>query len=303
MCVSVSSLRVNLGGVTVLHDVHLALGAGEIYGLLGPNGAGKSTTIATLLGLLRRDAGEVSVLGMDPARDAVRIHRRVGALPEQNGLYDWMTALDYLRFFDRLHGRRSEDRELLSRLTQVTLLDCAHRRIGTFSHGMRQRLGLARALLGDPALLILDEPTNGLDPRGRREIHDILLALAEHGVGILLSTHLLDDVERLCHRVGIIVRGRTVAESAIADLVRAAGSSIRFQLRLAGGRTGAKSDNPRIAVLAHDGEFCQIELKSGLSPEQAWRELLQRDWPIIEIRREGGGLEEVYLNLTERSAA
>src|SRR5215475_14232163 len=103
MCVNISSLQVSLGGVTILHDVHLALDAGEIYGLLGPNGAGKSTTIATALGLLARDAGEIRILGMDPAQEAVRVHQRVGALPELNGFYDWMTALDYLRFFDRLH--------------------------------------------------------------------------------------------------------------------------------------------------------------------------------------------------------
>jgi ABC-2 type transport system ATP-binding protein len=301
MGVSVSSLQVDLGGVAILHDVHLSFHAGEIYGLLGPNGAGKTTTIAALLGLVTRSAGEIRVLDMDPARDALRIHRQVGALPEQNGFYGWMTAPDYLRFFDRLHGRRRSDRELQQRLDQVSLPARIGQRIATFSHGMRQRLGLARALLADPALLILDEPTNGLDPRGRREIHDVLLSLSERGIGILLSTHLLDDVERLCHRVGIIVNGRTVAEGAIDALIKASGSSTRFRLRLAGEPPDGRSGNPLIAVGARDGEFCPVELKPGMAPEQAWRELLQRNWPITEIRQEGGGLEDVYLALTEQS--
>jgi ABC-type multidrug transport system ATPase subunit len=302
-CLSISALQVSRGGATILHDVHLTLETGEIYGLLGPNGAGKSTTIAAVLGLLARDAGEVRILGVDPAEEAVRVHRLVGALPEQNGFYGWMTALDYLRFFDRLYGRSSGVLELQGRLTQVALLPRDGQRIATFSHGMRQRLGLARALLGDPAVLILDEPTNGLDPRGRREIHDILLALAERGVGILLCTHLLDDVERLCHRVGIIVRGRTVAEGSIGDLVKATGSSARFRLRLEGGRSGDQPHNPHMTVLAREGQFCEVELKPGLAPEQAWRELLERGWPITEIRREGSGLEDVYFDLTEGSAA
>ena len=303
MLVNISSLQVSLGGVAILHDVHLTLDAGEIYGLLVPNGAGKSTTIATALGLLTPDAGEVRIFGMDPAREAARIHRQLGALPEQNGFYGWMTALDYLRFFDRLYGRNSSDSELQERLAQVALSPRAGQRIGTFSHGMRQRLGLARAMLADPALLILDEPTNGLDPRGRREVHDILLGLSNRGVGILLCTHLLDDVERLCHRVGIIVQGRTVAEGSIGDLVQAAGSSVRFRLRLAGEPPVSRPDNLPVTVLARDGEFCLIDLEPGVAPAQAWRELLQRGWPIIEIRREGGGLEDVYLGLTERSAA
>ncbi|MGH6883383.1 MAG: ABC transporter ATP-binding protein, partial [Hypericibacter sp.] len=167
MLVEISSLRVSLGGVAILHDVQLTLDAGEIYGLLGPNGAGKSTTIAAALGLLLPDAGQVRIFGKDPSRDAASVHRRLGALPEQNGFYSWMTALEYLRFFDRLHGRSSSDRELQERLANVALEPRPRQRIDTFSHGMRQRLGLARAMIANPALLVLDEPTNGLDPAAR----------------------------------------------------------------------------------------------------------------------------------------
>jgi ABC-2 type transport system ATP-binding protein len=158
-------------------------------------------------------------------------------------------------------------------------------------------------MIADPALLILDEPTTGLDPRGRREVHDILLDLSRRGVGILLCTHLLDDVERLCDRIGIIVQGRTVAEGSIEELVRNAGVAARFKLRLAGEPPTERLENLPVAVVARDGDFWIVNLDSGVVPQQAWGELLRRGWPITEITCEGGGLEEVYFGLTERRAA
>jgi ABC-type multidrug transport system ATPase subunit len=168
---------------------------------------------------------------------------------------------------------------------------------------MRQRLGLARALIADPRLLILDEPTNGLDPRGRRDIHDLLLGLAARGGGILLCTHLLDDVDRLCRRAGIIVAGRTVAEGAIADLMRAANTPLRFRLRLVGKPPACQGDNGHVSVVAQEGDWWVVDLNPALTPDIAWRELLFRGWPIAEIRREGGSIEDFYLALTERRAA
>src|SRR5262249_38096697 len=154
------------------------------------------------LGLLAPDAGTVRVFGHDPRREARAVHANLGVLPEQGGFYDWMTAERFLRFFAQLYGRSLCAAELHDRLDRVGLAPRVGQRIGSYSRGMRQRLGLARALLLEPPLLILDEPTSGLDPRGRRDIHDILLGLAERGAGILLSTHLLDDVDRLCRRIG-----------------------------------------------------------------------------------------------------
>jgi ABC-2 type transport system ATP-binding protein len=284
--------------------VNLTLNEGEIYGLLGPNGAGKSTTIAAALGLVRASGGTVRVLGADPRADAKAIHGRLGVLPEQNGFYGWMTARDYLRFFSRLYGRERGDRDLAARLAQVGLEPHAGQPIGTFSQGMRQRLGLARALIGIPELLILDEPTNGLDPRGRREVHDILLDLsANRGIGILLCTHLLDDVDRLCKRIGIIVAGRTVVEGSVDDLLRTNQQMARFQLGLGGDLPGAESFPEGISFIARNGDWCIVGIDPTLSPDVAWRELLFRGWPLTEIRREGGGLESLYLVLTERSSS
>jgi ABC-2 type transport system ATP-binding protein len=301
MLVSIKSLQLSLGGVRILHDVHLSLGTGEIYGLLGPNGAGKSTTIAAALGLLVPEAGEVRLFEKNPLSEGAAIYARLGVLPEQNGFYNWMTADAYLGFFAALYGLNATAAELAGCLTNVGLAPRTGQRIATFSRGMRQRLGLARALVADPALLILDEPTNGLDPRGRREIHDVLLGLSRQGVGVLLCTHLLDDVDRLCHRIGVIVEGRTVAEGSIAELVRTTGHMARFRLRLAGEPSDAV--NSHITVLAREGEWCVVELDPTVAPDTAWRDLMFRGWPIVEIRRDGGGLEDLYLSLAERKAA
>ena len=287
----------------ILHDVRLALGSGEIYGLLGPNGAGKSTTIAATLGLLSPDGGQIRVFGQDPRAAAPALYGRIGVLPEQNGFYDWMSADEYLVFFAALHDRTLEPQEVRDRLAAVGLEPRARQAIGTYSRGMRQRLGLARALIANPQLLILDEPTNGLDPRGRRDIHDLLLGLAQRGVGILLCTHLLDDVDRLCRRVGVIVDGRTVAEGAIADQIRTENRRVRFRLRLAGDPPRAPCGHEPVSVVAHEGAWWVVDLDPAIAPEAAWRELLFRGWPIAEIRREGGGLEDLYLGLTERRAA
>ena len=300
MLLEIDNLRLSIGGNKILRNVHLALRDGEIYGLLGPNGAGKSTTIAAALGLLAHDGGSISVFGQPSEADAPGLRRRLGVLPEQNGFYDWMTAEDYLVFFAALYGHALSRSQVASRLARVGLEPRTGQVIGNFSRGMRQRLGLARALIGDPALLILDEPTNGLDPRGRRAIHDILLELASNGAGILLCTHLLDDVERLCHRVGIIVDGETVAEGNIGELIAKTGLRSRFRLRLADDLPNAADRNEAASIVAREGEWLIVDVDAGRRLDETWRELLFGGWPITEIHREGGGLEALYLALTER---
>jgi len=303
MLIDIRSLGLAIGNHPILLDVHLKLNAGEIYGLVGPNGAGKSTTIAAALGLLKHQNGTVVVLGRNPNTDARAIHARCGVLPEQNGFYDWMTATDYLSFFAELYGHSRSAREIEGRLAQVGLEPRPGQPIGIFSRGMRQRLGLARALIGDPELLILDEPTNGLDPRGRREIHDVLIAQSRHGVGVLLCTHLLDDVDRLCHRIGIIVRGRTVAEGSIAELTREADLRTRFRVRLGGPPPSDRALPKRISIIAEQGEWSVIDLEPGFAPDAAWRELLFAGWSIVEVHAVSGSLEDLYFSLTQEKAA
>ena len=301
--IELAGVRARIGDSEILHDVNLTMEAGEIYGFLGPNGAGKSTTIAVMTGLIPPSAGSLSVLGADPRKGASAIHASCGVLPEQNGFYEWMTGRDYLSLFARFYGRDLDDRVVGDRLDQVGLDPGRAMPIASFSRGMKQRLGLARSLINDPKLLILDEPTNGLDPRGRREIHDLLIGLSEKSdVGILLCTHLLDDVDRLCQRIGIISEGRTLIEGGLTELITSEAASPRYRLRLSGAIPD-EAPPGGVRILVREGDWAMVEVAAWTPLTQAWRALLYQGWPITEILHEGGGLEDLYLNLTEGRAA
>lgn len=303
MLIEIRGLSLNLGAHPVLRDVNLMLEKGQIYGLLGPNGAGKSTTISVVTGLRAPTGGMVRVLGCDPAADAIQLHRRIGVLAEQAGFYDWMNADDYLTWFAGLYQKYLNKAEITRLLNRVGLEGQESTPIATYSRGMRQRLGLARALINQPELLILDEPTNGLDPRGRREIHDVLLDLsANQGVGILLCTHLLDDVDRLCTSIGILAQGRTLLEGSLSDLLASPLAATRYRLRLEPGESAERLP-AGITLLTHVGDWWHVEITSKTEPADVWRELLDAGLRISEIHREGGGLEELYLAVTEQKEA
>jgi ABC-2 type transport system ATP-binding protein len=216
------------GSFTAVDHLDLRVRRGEVFGLLGPNGAGKTTTILMLLGLTEPSAGTARVLGMDPARQPLEVKRQVGYLPDAVGFYDRMTARENLRYTARLNGLNADASmplidELLDR---VGLTGARDQAAGTFSRGMRQRLGIADALLKDPAVLILDEPTMAIDPEGVAEILGLIEELVrERSLGVLLSSHLLTQAEGLCDRVGIFLGGRMVAEGTVAELARRAGDA------------------------------------------------------------------------------
>jgi ABC-2 type transport system ATP-binding protein len=209
--------------------ISLDVRPGEVFGLLGPNGSGKSTTIKILLGLLHADGGDVRVLGRPP-RD-VAVKKRVGYLPEESYLYPYLDARETLRFYAALFGLAGAERErrIDELLEMVGLAHTGRRRVGEFSKGMARRIGLAQALINDPDLVILDEPTSGLDPLGTRQVKDIVLALAERGKTVLLSSHLLADVEDVCDRVSILYGGKVRAAGPIRELLQVAG---HLQIRL-----------------------------------------------------------------------
>lgn len=299
MLIEISKLKLNLGTHAVLRDVNLTLHKGQIYGLLGPNGAGKSTTISIVTGLRPPTSGSVRVLGLDPASETLQLHRRIGVLAEQAGFYDWMSAGDYLGWTANLYQIKLVQSEIISLLERMGLDGKSPAAISTYSRGMRQRLGLARALINQPELLILDEPTNGLDPRGRREIHDVLLDLSvNHGIGILLCTHLLDDVDRLCTRIGIISLGQTILEGSIADLLSAQSTTARYRIRVEPGKAPERLPEG-ITLLARAGDWWHVEVASQIEPADAWHTLLNEGLRINEIHRASGGLEELYMSVTE----
>jgi ABC-2 type transport system ATP-binding protein len=212
--------------VVAVDDLTFRVGPGEIYGLLGPNGAGKTTTILMLLGLSEPTAGSARVVGLDPAREPLEVKRRVGYLPDAVGFYGRLSGRENLAYTARLNGLDPVgiEHRIDRVLGQVNLLAAGDRPADAYSRGMLQRLGVADALIKEPDVLILDEPTASIDPSGVAELLALIRRLAdERGLAILLSSHLLSQVQKLCDRVGIFARGRLIAEGTLAELARRAG--------------------------------------------------------------------------------
>jgi ABC-2 type transport system ATP-binding protein len=205
--------------VVAVDDLSLQVSAGEVYGLIGPNGSGKSTTMKVLLGLISPSAGKASIFGLDSGDTASR--GSVGFLPENPYFYKYLTGSETLAFYGKLCGlSRKEIRERSDELLEmVDLTGARDRRLGGYSKGMLQRIGLAQALVGDPRLVVLDEPTAGVDPAGSRKIRDLVLELKGRGITVILSSHLLEQVQEVCDEVGIIFNGRLVREGKLNDLI------------------------------------------------------------------------------------
>lgn len=214
------ALGKRFGDKSAVEDLSLRVEAGEVMGFLGPNGSGKTTTIRLLMGLLKPSAGRATILGRDCHTDAVSLKRDVGYLPDEPFLYPYLSGLELLQFVAGLHGfSRSEARRRAAAVAERFGLgkDAAAYTV-TYSHGTRKRLALAAALIHEPKVLILDEPTNGLDPRGARDMRTTMADLAASGRTIFLSTHLLEAAERVCHRVAIIKEGRLQAVGSPGEL-------------------------------------------------------------------------------------
>jgi ABC-2 type transport system ATP-binding protein len=213
------------GDVRALNDLDLTIDDGEIFGFLGPNGAGKSTTINILLDFVRPTAGSVEVLGMDAQARSQEIRDRTGVLPEGFEVYDRLTGRQHVQFAIESKGANQDPEVLLER---VDLLDAADRKAGGYSKGMKQRLTMAMSLVGEPELLILDEPTTGLDPRGAREVREIVRQERDRGATVFFSSHILEQVQAVCDRVGILREGELVAVDTIEGLRDAAGDGSKL---------------------------------------------------------------------------
>lgn len=242
--------------VTAVKEVSFSVRRGEIFGLLGPNGSGKSTTIKMMLGLLHPTHGDIHVLGQSP-RD-VPVKKRIGYLPEESYLYNYLTSEETLDFYARLFNldaaaRRERIDQLLD---MIGMAHARHRTVGEFSKGMARRIGLAQALINDPDFIILDEPTSGLDPIGCRQVKDLIVLLAKRGKTILLSSHLLADVEDVCDRVAILYNGEIQAQGTMNELLE---ESTRFRMTLPPHATRDQLDQLVAQSAALTGEPAAID--------------------------------------------
>lgn len=289
--VTTEKLTKRYGEHLAVDAVSLTVRRGEVYGFLGPNGAGKTTTLRMVLGLVRPTGGSATVLG-EPA-GSPEANLRVGALVEGPGFFPYLSGRDNLRVLARYRGLR--DAAVGDVLERVSLADRAGDRFATYSLGMKQRLGVAAALLGDPELLILDEPTNGLDPAGVNDMRRLLKSVAAAGQTVLLSSHLLSEVQELCDRVGVISRGRLVTESTVGELrgggrllVRATplDRAMAVCMRLTGDDLSLADD--RLLLPVDPARAAEIN-----------RELVLEGVAVHEIRPSERSLEEVFFDLTE----
>ncbi len=220
--ITAHGLGKDYGRRTALHEISFEVGAGEVFGLLGPNGAGKTTTILILLGLTEATRGSVRILGEDPQRRPLAVKRQVGYMPDSVGFYDQLSALDNLRYTARLLGIEAGERDarIMQALERVDLAAHAGQRVGTFSHGMRRRLGLAEIIMKRAPIAILDEPTSGLDPQSTASFLALIAELRADGATVLLSSHLLDQVQRVCDRVALFNAGRIALSGRVDELAR-----------------------------------------------------------------------------------
>jgi ABC-2 type transport system ATP-binding protein len=221
--IQATDLEKSYGTTKAVNGLSFDIKAGETFGLLGPNGAGKSTTIALLIGLIRPDRGSVLVAGADPSSQATR--QQIGVAPQTLSLYEELTATENLQFFAKLYGLRGAllAERVAWALDFSGLADRARHRVSTFSGGMKRRLNIAVALVHDPRILLLDEPTAGVDPQSRNHIFDSIEALSAAGLTILYTTHYMEEAERLCDRVAIVDQGRLMALDSVESLIRAHG--------------------------------------------------------------------------------
>jgi len=300
--IELSGVTKQFGDVTALHDLDLEVQDGEIYGFLGPNGAGKSTTIDILLDFVRPTSGRASVLGMDAQDDSLAIRQRTGVLPDGFHVYDRLTARQHLEFAIESKNATDDPDELLER---VGIPDAADRKAGGFSKGMAQRLALAVALVGEPDLIILDEPSTGLDPNGAREMREIIKEEAARGATVFFSSHILEQVEAVCDRVGILQNGELVAEDTIRGLRDAAGTGTTLRVTvdvLTDDVLVAVRDVPGVTDVTADADTLTVRTESAAKTD-VLDAVEGTGADVVDFSTEEASLDDVFAAYTDEEVA
>ena len=299
------------GTSVVVDGIDFDILRGETFGLLGPNGAGKTTTILMMLGLTDVSDGEVRVMGRDPVREPLAVKRRVGYLPDAVGFYDGMTAFENLSYTARLMGfsRDVRRQRIADALARVRLLEVADKRVATFSRGMRQRLGLAELIMKRAEIAILDEPTSGLDPQSTLEFLDMIAGLRRAGVTTVITSHLLDQVQRLCDRVALFRGGRILTMGTIPELARqvlGAGFVVDVEAAAAPGKelTGRLAAVTGVTRVEQTGELTYRLTADRDVRSDAARAVVAADAALTRLSVAEPSLEAIYVRLFEgRTAA
>lgn len=310
--IQVEGLRKSYGGQLALNDLSFEVPPGEIFGFVGPNGAGKTTTIRILATLAEADAGEAKVGGIPVAEAPAEVRNLVGYMPDFFGVYDRLTCGEYLEFYAGCHGvPRSRRSTVAGELLE--LVDLSDRRevsVDTLSRGMKQRLGLARALVHDPRVLLLDEPASGLDPRARVEMKELIRELRRMGKTILISSHILPELEELCTWVGFIDHGRMVAAGPLAEVREAVSSGRRLRIELAdpGDEALARAEqilagHPGVISVERLPGHIEVRASESLADDELLAVLVNERVRVRSFAVVPGDLSEVFMRLTEEQAA
>lgn len=305
--IETQDLTKSYGNVTVVDHLNLKVRENEVFGLLGPNGAGKTTTILMMLGLTEPVSGSIQVMGFNPTRDPLKIKRITGYLPESVGFYDDLTATQNLEFIaDLNHLSVVESKKRINSILEaVGLTEQKNIEIKKFSRGMRQRLGIADVLIKEPKLIILDEPTSGLDPAGINQLLDLIAGLPKMGTTVLLSSHQLYQVQRVCHSIGILSRGKMVIQGPIETLGREAVAGGRFIIEVETAAPATelvetvKSIKGVVGVETKDKKMI-VTTEMDLRGEIA-KVVVQSNVPLVQIKAQEISLDDIYMKYFKES--
>lgn len=305
--ISTSGLTKRYGERTVVDNVDLHVRAGEIYGFLGPNGAGKTTTILMLLGILQPTAGAVHILGEPMHQNALTLKTRIGVVSEHQSVYGEMTAQEYLGFFADMFRVPNANQRIGELLEAVDLAQRRKSRVKEFSRGMQQKLSLVRALLHEPELLVMDEPASGLDPYGISQVRELIYGLKRKGKTVFLSSHILSEIEQTADRVGILARGKIVAEGSVAEIRRQLEPSDQYVLEYEGAQSAVRAALKQLAHMEslkdERGKLhLQIDAREDMRPEIS-RIVTAAGGTVLSVSRKQMSLEEAFMTLTDNRLA
>ncbi len=303
--IKINNLIKNYGTHQVLKGINLEVQKGEIYGFIGHNGAGKSTTMNIMSGLIKFQSGSCIINGTNVKSNHDKIHNKIGYLPENPRFYPYMNAWEYLNFIGKIGGNSRKEIKTKSEklLEMVNLKKAAKRRIGGYSRGMKQRLGLAAILYHDPQLLLLDEPSSALDPEGRKEIIDIILQLKEQGKTVFLSTHILTDMERLCDRIGILHDGEIILERKLNALLKnyiLPVYDIEFEEPLSKQLIKKINDESWIKEVYQTDEKLSIYIADmEIAKDHLIKTIAKLNIPVVSYNLRKSNLEDIFLRLVK----